>query len=67
MLSDISLNGQWVSMIECDTTEPISKFIGPVEPIKYKCPNFPYCKVATPFEIRLSTPKDMEHFMKYHD
>lgn len=54
-------------MIEGDTTEPISRFIGPIEPIKYKCPNFPYCKVVTPFAIRLSTPKDMEHFVKYHD
>lgn len=54
-------------MIEGDTTEPVSKFIGPIALIKYKCPDFPYCKVITPFAIRLSTPKDMEHFLKYHD
>lgn len=53
--------------IEGCTTEPVSKFIGPLQPIKFKCPDFPKCPVVTPFEIRLSTPEDMKHFMKYHD
>ena len=35
--------------------------------IKYKCPDFPYCKVVTPFSIRLQAPEDMEHFLRYHN
>ncbi len=40
---------------------------GEPDPVYYKCPDFPNCPVVTPFMIRLSTPKDMEHFMKYHE
>lgn len=35
--------------------------------MNYKCPDFPYCKVVTPFSIRLLTPDDMKHYLKYHD
>jgi|FLOH01.1.fsa_nt_gi hypothetical protein len=35
--------------------------------IFYKCPDFPNCSVVTPFAIRLSSPADMAHYMKYHD
>ncbi len=40
---------------------------GADRPVYYKCPEFPNCKVCTPFMIRLNTPDDMEHFMKYHE
>ncbi len=35
-------------------------------PLRYKCPDFPYCKVCGPIGICLSVPKDMEHFLRYH-
>ncbi len=41
--------------------------VGEPSPVFYKCPDFPNCSVCTPFMIRLSTPDDMEHFMKYHE
>jgi len=46
------------------TSEPIN--VVQDDEHKYKCPDFPYCKVMTPFSINLITAKDMKHFLRYH-